>query len=292
MSVTKDLIKKLFNSLNLELTYRSVDKDFPTVYRDIKDAIYATNIGLTACYECELSKCVTVNGFSFSETKWHPFVEALKASEMQKGVRQFENSFLEKYYSTWTPRNAREAFPGFQSAPEILAKYPSYNLHAPWMEANPEHRNILMKRTIEFENRANGAPSLPANSGYGLHGPVSQAKGQIEYLRLLNLFQTIKNVGYKRNKYGDVTAIAIQCQDDYRFCIMHGQHRAAVATALNIHSIPIRITKILYYGEIEHWPQVYRGVWKEDTAKKYVEHLFNFDSRAWAIEKKLTSPSK
>jgi hypothetical protein len=63
---------------------------------------------------------------------------------------------------------------------------------------------------------------------------------------------------------------------------MHGQHRVAAAAALGLKTVPVNITKVVQYTEIGHWPQVYRGFWSEMQAQQFIEHLFTFDSKAWA----------
>ena len=279
----KRIVKSLFRYFGLEVTGIESKPKPPPVYGDLEKVLGLHRIGVQASYECPLDQCLILNGFSFSGTGWHPFVEAYRDMFAGSGKIQFQGSFLEKYYKTWTPGSAGDAVAGFEGAPTTLASIAPFTLHAPWMEACPQDRQALMERIILDENRVAGCPELDARDGYGLHGPVSEKKGEIEFRRLINIYNSIKANGYVRTQGdGDVTAIGVEYNGDFRFCVMHGQHRVAAAAALGLKTVPVNITKVVHYTEIGHWSQVYRGFWSEMQAKQFIEHLFSFDSKSWA----------
>lgn len=279
----KRTVKPLFRVFGLEITGIASKPKPPPVYGDLDKVLGLNRIGVQASYECPLDQCLILNGFSFAEAGWHPFVEAYRDMFAGSGKIQFQGSFLEKYYKTWTPGSSADAVAGFEGAPKILASTAPFTLHAPWMEACPEDRQALMERIIIEENRVAGCAELDAWEGYGLHGPVSEKKGEIEFQRLKNIYKSIKTNGYDRTQGdGDVTAIGIEYKGQFRFCVMHGQHRVAAAAALGLKTVPVNITKVIHHAEICHWPQVYRGFWSEMQAKKFIEHLFTFDSKTWA----------
>lgn len=284
----KTIIKPLFRYFGLEVTSIESKPAPPPVYSDLKMVLGLNRIGVQASYECSLDQCLILNGFSLSKAGWHPFVEAYRDIYTGSGKSRYKGSFLEKYYQTWTPRSAGDAIAGFHITPAELKSIGSFTLHAPWMDASPLDRQAMMERIILEENRVEGLPELEASEGYGLHGPVSQRKGEIEFRRLVGIYRSIRANGYDRTHVdGDVTAICIEYNGDYRFCVMHGQHRVAAATALGFRTLPVNITKVVHYEEISHWPQVYRGFWSENEAQSFIKHLFSFDSKAWAIERGL-----
>lgn len=124
---------------------------------------------------------------------------------------------------------------------------------------------------------------LDASAGYGLQGPVVDAKGKLEYGRLIQLINSIRKYGYDRVlAREDVTVTVIKRDDEYRFCIGHGQHRVAVLAALGYTEIPVSLLDVIYLGEVEYWPRVYRGIWSKSQAITYTNHLFDFDGRRWA----------
>lgn len=282
--LVKHSLKSAFALFGLEVESKQNKKlALPPVYDTLEDAIYAKNTGLSVSYNAPVGQCVSPNGFSFAEAGFHPFVAALQAIHSGIDEPSYTGSLLERYYQSWTPSNGRQVYPGFDQAPFELETVSPRTIHSPWMEACPEHRQILMERTIAYENAAADEPNLPPTAGYGLHGPVSSKKGQIEFQRLIRVYGAIKEKGFDRTiSKEDMTAIAIERDGDYRFCIMHGQHRMAALTVLKYKLVPVRITKVLYYDEIAHWPQVYRGVWSPTQARAYIDHLFDFDSRKWA----------
>ncbi|WP_148862590.1 ParB N-terminal domain-containing protein [Marinobacter fonticola] len=288
-SLFKKSLKSTFSIVGLEIESKENKKGvLPPVYETLDEAIYAKNIGLSVAYNCPLEKCVTPTGFSFSEDRFHPFVTALEEINNHPQTPSYLGSFLERYYQAWTPENGRGVYPGFNHAPDGLRAVSAITIHSPWMDATPEHRQILMERTIAYENATANHPELPFSAGYGLHGPVTPEKGQLEFERLLKVNRAIKEKGYDRTiSKEDITAIAIERTGEYRFCIMHGQHRMAALAALKYRQVPVNITKLLHYNEIEHWPQVYRGVWSTSQARAYIDHLFDFESEKWAKQQRL-----
>jgi hypothetical protein len=279
----KTIIKSVFRWFGLEVSAITPRPEPPPLYANLDKVLDLNRAGIQASYECPLDQCLILNGFSFSENGWHPFLEAYHDMFSGPGKIRFRGSFLEKYYNTWMPGCSGEAMAGFRYPPAQLASTAPFILHAPWMDASPSYRQALMERIILDENRASGCPGLGAGEGYGLHGPVSETKGDIEFQRLVKIYKSIKAKGYDRTHGdGDITAIGIEFNGQFRFCVMHGQHRVAAATALGFKTIPVNITKVVHYREIRHWPQVYRGYWSEEQARKFIEHLFSFDSRAWA----------
>ncbi|GGE72242.1 hypothetical protein GCM10011533_25700 [Streptosporangium jomthongense] len=284
----KRLVKPLFQFFGLEVTSAESKPKPPPIYDDLEKVLTLNRVGIRASYECPIDQCVILSGFSFAETGWHPFVEAYRDINARSGKPRYPGSFLEKYYSTWTPENSADAVAGFANAPAALKSIAPFTLHAPWMDARPLDRQALMERIIVDENTAAGCPELDAREGYGLHGPVSEKKGEIEFQRLVKIYESIKAFGYDRTQgEGDVTVIGIEYNEEFRFCVMHGQHRAAAVAALGLKTVPVSITKVVHYTEISHWPQVYRGYWSQIQAQKFIEHLFTFDSRIWAREKGL-----
>lgn len=289
MSFTKDLVKRTFLAAGVEIKRVGPQPGPPPVYKDVWDVCRRTNSGERACYLCPISKCVVLSGFSFSRNSWHPFVEATREHVQSGFTCGYDGSSLELYYRSWMPENALEALIGAATGPAMLAQYPAYAMHSPWLDITPEERRSVMEKIIREENRCAGEEGLDAAEGYGLHGPVSRVKGAVEYARLTRLVSSIQGHGYDRSlPGGDVTGVVIEKDGDYRFCISHGQHRVAVLAALGHDYIPVAIKKLVTTSELSHWPQVYRGTWTGKEAVQYIDHLFSFDARKWAQTRGLT----
>ncbi|MGQ9424482.1 hypothetical protein ACXYTJ_00860 [Gilvimarinus sp. F26214L] len=288
MRFLKDPVRRLFLTVGLEVK-RIEDKPDPApVYEDFLEVCRRRNYGEPVAFRCPISKIVTVNGFSFHRSgSWHPFTEAMQ-EYMDSDYRQsYGGSTLEDFYRVWQPQNSLEALIG-ANGPAVLVDYPAYAMHSPWLDISPDERQVYMKQMIHLENCWSGAEDVHANEGYGLHGPVSPRKGQIEYNRLVRTLRSVVLRGYDRRLSGeDVTVVAVERGGDYRCCIAHGQHRVAVLAALGYQFIPVIINKVARVSEAAHWTQVYRGTWTEEQARTYVNHLFTFDGYRWAAERGL-----
>jgi hypothetical protein len=136
------------------------------------------------------------------------------------------------------------------------------------------------------ENERTGYPDVGIEEGYKYFGPVSPRKGQIEYGRLCNVFESIKSNGFKRSPGwdGDIGGFLLRRGDDYRFVISFGHHRLAAVAALGYETVPVKIIHpvVVDRRDAPHWPQVKHGVWTQAEALRYFDHLFDFDSRTWA----------
>lgn len=289
MNTLKASVKRLLLSAGLELTRIDDKPEPPPVCETFDEACKRRNYGEVVSFLCPLEKIVTVNGFSFGGRNcWHPFVEAMQ-EYISSGYRQtYSGSSLERFYQKWQPKNSLEALIG-ASGPAVLRDYPAYAMHSPWLDIDPHERKVYMQRMIHDENQWSGVKGVDASEGYGLHGPVTPQKGKIEYDRLVRTLQSVRVRGYDRRVSGeDVTVVALEGEDDCRFCIAHGQHRVPILAALGYDSVPVSITKVARISEIPNWPQVYRGHWRESEAADYIDHLFNFDAHRWALNRDLT----
>ncbi|MCW8196672.1 hypothetical protein F6455_17915 [Proteobacteria bacterium 005FR1] len=294
----KNAIKRCLLSAGLQIQRIDRKPEPAPVYDELSEAVKRKNYGEASAYRAPISKCTVVNGFSFlHDRSWHPFVEAMVEYIESGYCSPYSGSILERFYQTWKPKNSLQALIGAQKGPAVLSRYPAFSMHSPWLDIDPEERKAFMSRMIRDENRWSGVNDLDASHGYGLHGPVSGSKGEIEYRRLTSTLDSIRKHGYNRRlSGGDLTVVAIEKEGDYRFCIAHGQHRIAVMAALGEEHIPISINKLVHVSEIHHWPQVYRGIWSADEARAYIDHLFHFDAKAWASSmglcKRASSPEQ
>lgn len=251
-------------------------------------ALWHCNIGEPATFTCPLRDCVIFNGFGFGEVSWHPFVEALTEYLSDRG-RPYKGSRLERYYNVWQPAHAAEALIGLCDFPSKLTSYPSFIKHIPWLNFSCEERLAQISRILLEENASLGQSELGVADGYGLHGPVSDRKGRLEYKRLTDLLESVEREGFRPD--GDHIAVQILKRgEDLRFWIAHGYHRTAVLSALGYASFPATPRMLIDVQYVDHWPQVYQGTWTKDQALAYFNHCFDFDARAWAQARGLTFP--
>ncbi|MDT8453025.1 MAG: hypothetical protein RQ936_09840 [Gammaproteobacteria bacterium] len=246
----------------------------------VMDRIHA---GENIALRCEIQRCVIYNGLSMAADGWHPFVEAAK-EYLRTGEAKYEGSVLERYYKKWQPVNARDALIGIKNGTSLLEKNSPLLIHnLPWIDVLPDAALAKLCRIIDLENKWAGHSELTYLDGYGLQGPVSNKKAKIEYDRLLGVVDSIQKHGYKRGG-DDITVQVLKRGDNFRYLVLHGQHRVAVMAAIEQKTIPATPLLIVDSKYVEHWPQVYKGVWSREHALQYFNHLFDFDSKQWARE--------
>lgn len=283
----KALIKSSLRALSLEVRRIDPHEAAPPVYQCVNETQTKINSGQPAAYLCPIGQLCIFNGCSLSAKAWHPFVAASK-EYLDGHQKTYAGSTLERYYRRWQPSNALEALIAPIDEPSALSGLPAYTLHQPWHSSHPTERLAMMEQTIRDENRWMGQSRLDASYGYGLQGPISPEKANVEYARIAKVAESIRRYGFDRTRAEeDITVTAVERDGQYRFCIVHGHHRAAALAALGHKQVPVRFTRVVHLSEAQHWPQVYRGHWSLAQAQAYVNHLFEFDSYVWARERGL-----
>jgi len=290
----RSLVKRAFRAAGLEVRRRSrstAEPESPRIFDDPLDALYYQQGGKPAAFACPLRHTRSRLGFCYGGDGWHPYVETLR--EYEAGAcTSYDDSILRAYHETHQPASAAEALVGFDHAPRAFRDLPGHLCYlSPWTSNTAEEIDGKVRSWVIGRNREHGHPCWDlASDGYSLHGPVSRRKGRTEYQRLVSLYETIKSEGYDRS-HGDVQFLILQRGQRYQFLQWGaGSHRTAVMAALGRETIPgvfRRPRRIIDVEHVDHWPQVRDGVWDRETARAYVEHLFRFDTRAWARTKNL-----
>jgi len=249
------------------------------------EALLQRQSGKNIAFKCPIDLCRAENGFGFGPSHWHPFVATLKQFEKNNDL-QYDESILKQFYQTWQPGNAAEAIAGFKDAPETYYKLPAYCAYLrPWTSASPDS----FDKISIWSNRGNaehGRPDLQWRV-HGLHwfGPVSREKGKFEFERLISVYNSIKKNGYDR-LFGDIGVRILRSDEDYIFTTGGGGlHRTAAIAALGHKTFPAQFKVADFLADtkdVEYWPLVRSGLWSENEALAYVDHLFKFDSRSWA----------
>jgi hypothetical protein len=245
--------------------------------------------GKTAFW-CPVSDCITFVGFGFGPAAWHPFV-ALLRDHMAGRSQTYEGSLLERYYRTWQPVDARDAYAGFARAPAALAGCDPHLFHlVPWTAQAPDQILNLVRGFTWNDNRMAGKAGLDLDHGMGLFGPTHPEKGELEFERLIGICHLLEANGYDRS-HGDISVIPVQRGDDWRFIAYGGGfHRACALAALGHDHLPARFFRpfAVNVQDVDYWPQVRNGTWAREEAIAYVDYLFDFDCAAWAQERGLS----
>lgn len=262
----------------------------PEAIDDPREAITRLRRGQPVVLSCPLDACVIFNGLSFSPHGYHPFATAA-AERLARPEQQFSGSSLERYYVSWQPRDALAALIGAAGGPGILKDYPPYLMLAPWLDTTLVDRQAWIEKTLRWESPAAAAGPLTPADGHGLQGPVSPAKGEAEYARLVDVLASVARHGFDRTR-GEIAAQLLKRDGDVRYRIVHGHHRAAALAALGYDEIPVEPSQLIDVDEVASWPHVRSGLWAASAAAAYFHHHFDFDSAAWARARGLLQCSR
>lgn len=214
---------------------------------------HSKNLFRSLLVEVPLARCRSSLGVAPDER--HAFV-----STLIDGVpNTYEGSKLECYYRHCRPSTAAEVLgispsdaPGFSQISPL-----SYLM--PWYGGQP--LEILARREIRMvEEAAEFGFDLANSDGLTHFGPVSPEKGALEIRRLGKLYRSMKEQGFIRSdaERGDVSG-ALLTDSTGAWCVYvgYGQHRIAVAAALGLKFIPIRIgSPAVKREEVMYWHQV------------------------------------
>lgn len=226
--------------------------------------------------EMALADCRILPGLAFPCVAGggNPFVETLLAFAAG-AAGDYENSPLPQFYRDWRPQSAAvvlglgDAVPGLSAAPPL-------GFVLPWSSLTPKQAEARWVGMIEADNREHGA-GADAAAGWKGWGPVSDAVGRLEYRRLVGVYESIRQSGYRRSDEdnGDIKA-AVLCRGGVHVVLVTaGHHRAAAAAALGMQTVPVRIDNALVRREdVRHWPNVRSGLYGEAAALALFDRLF------------------
>jgi hypothetical protein len=215
----------------------------------------------------------------------HPFVRTM--IEYQKGdCTTYVGSALERYHTSFIPASACEALGLSQStvSEKLLALRPLQAV-LPWWPSEgatafgsiETARNQIARRDYTLAGHS-GAEQ----PGVYQHGPFSAEQGQIEFNRLIKVYEAIRADGFRRDDSfdGDIRGVALVMSDgSYRIMLHCGQHRASALAALGHHTLPVRLTSpssasIIRRDDVEFWPYVRTGLFSREAALEVFDRIF------------------
>jgi hypothetical protein len=225
--------------------------------------------------EMALADCRILPGLAFACVvgRGNPFIETLV--DFAAGRGDYESSPLPRFYRDWRPQSAADVL-GLGDAVPGLAAAPPLGFVMPWASLTPKQAEARWIGLIEADNREHGA-GTDAAAGWKSWGPVSDVVGRLEYRRLIAVFESIRQGGYRRSDEdnGDIKAAVLCRGDAYAALVTAGHHRAAAAAASGMGTVPVRIDNALVRREdVRHWPNVRSGLYGEAAALALFDRLF------------------
>ncbi|MBW3225621.1 hypothetical protein [Marinobacter adhaerens] len=293
-AILKKSVNRLLRSIGLEI--RSVERndDVPRVFESPKEALLFQQGGKPSLFYCPIEKVTHVTGLGLSKSDWNPFVETIAQFESDNRLKYYESP-LKHFYNKCQPKNAGEAVFGFNQLPREFKALPPYMIFLlPWLSLTEEEVTQDTLWWNQKDNAEHGRPDLSyPKDGWAFFGPVSEAKGELEFQRTISLHQSIKLNGYDSSK-GGIGVTLLKRGHDFRYLLGGGgYHRAISLKAADYESMIARFHRlsIVDVEDVELWPNVRNGLWTTSQALAYVDHLFDFHSKNWAIDNGLSEKS-
>ncbi len=217
----------------------------------------------TWVYSAPVSKLVGRPLFGYGPQSWHPLVAASR--ELLDDIdASYDTSVLKRFYDTFAPKTIAEAYQLKDPGP--LNRVPAQTLFEPWLLAEPPFDDPFAV--------ADGPPGSP------LFGPLNNAAGKTEWSRLRRCVKSIQKYGYQPGLFprGRINVVVLRSQQQERYLVVHGQHRAAVLAAMGAERIEVGTHSILPpvvdESEAHLWPYVQSGFLSEEVAVAVLRRYF------------------
>jgi len=229
-------------------------------------------------YQVPLKLCrgLKMVAFSLGANSLHPFVLTAKEYSKNKNYN-YSSSLLKEYYKYIKVKNAAKLLGLSEDSSSRInfTELDAIEAILPWEE--PPNKNIRKVRNnrIIKEARSFGV-DLSGSKGWKVIGPLPDKIGEFEFLRICLLFDSINNEGYKPEKHITGTLLYIKKNNTYSVVINHGQHRAAVLTALDYSNATIlfKPNKFVIREEAANWVNVKSGLFSVDKALTVFDRIF------------------
>lgn len=226
-----------------------------------------------------LGRCVYPYLMSYGPQGWHPFVAVLR-EYLDNPALRYQDSVLRRYYERFQPKTVLDVFlpPEEQGAAQRETRFAQL--------AIPPHLPIFPWDPSIYQDE--GEVGLDASHGNQGFGPVSAAKGELEFRRLTVILDSIRARGYQPTggHDGDIRGYLLLTDDDYRFVIRQGFHRTAALAALGMEVIRVKFflayPRAVYLHDLPHWPQVKYGNVDAATAAAIFHKFFTEDGTSRA----------
>jgi hypothetical protein len=223
-----------------------------------------------------------LHNYSLHREGPHPFVRAAAAMlhlDHPDGQTEAMRRLLSAYYARVQPATFAE-WMGLSARGSALDRIPAWAAPFPWETRGVESTRRDRAKAARAESLRGGV-ELPISAGWQFVGPAVPEKIDLEVRRLQSLTNSLQRSGFRRSdaRQGDVTAVVLwraDARDDaWRWIVHDGHHRAAVASALGLDAIPVRVVRVVRRDEATLWPGVVSGLYPLDSALEVFDGQFS-----------------
>lgn len=213
----------------------------------------------------------------------NPFIKMLQ--EYAENKSDYSGSILERYYNEFCPTSMQAVL---KSNNTYLSKYHPMATVLPWSTSTPEAKltsscvdenahKILSKEAYKL------GLSEKDNYGWQFFGPVSKSLGLQEYLRLITVYTSIKNNGYRPEKHGNINGYFLISDNDWVWVNFGGKHRFASLVALKFKNIQVALKSkscelLIRRTDVDYWPNVKNGLFSKPDALNIFDQILKGNS--------------
>lgn len=219
-------------------------------------------------FEVPLTHCLDINGFSYGEKGWHPWIELGKEFQEQPEL-QYHQSLLYTFYRKYRPRNRQQ-----QWLDDKESRF--YPLSAGW----PTLPWIMQKDNVRLVPKKFSNELIEERKGNQHFGPNTDRFGVGELDRIKSVFKIMRN-GYHPEIFPDgyITGYILKDGQDYRFLVTEGQHRLPALALQGYKKNRVMFDKNPMYPQvvdikdIYDWHLVRKGLYTIDVAKRVFDRF-------------------
>lgn len=202
----------------------------------------------------------------------NPMVEAARRLLLgDSRSRTAAREVLADYYRRIVPRSLLE-WTGIPVANEQVARSAARDVPMPWIDRSLEE-HASMARRVAYRELARGdiaEATIRAEVFWNVIGPLDDDEIEFELERIASLTESMKKSGYQRPRTRDQDILAWHFVDGsvgQWWSIAAGNHRVAVAAAVGLTALPIRVLGTVERDATESLPGVLRGYFTPDEAR-------------------------
>ena len=230
--------------------------------------------------EIDLKNGRTNNWFDLKDSSLDPGIFAIK-NALKKNLKNeilYEDilNTLRDYRSVMKCENAAFSLNIDSFEDSDIKKFSWWNEIYPWDDISFEENEKNYPYQVKRNRWQNGMKILSNDPKKILEEDFKNSLDS-HTKQYVNLLNDIMKQGVKfGSKYGYITAEIFISKN--KFCWKpgtEGNHRTAVCAALGLKKIPVLITRVIRLDELEYWPNVIKGRFSKDQAKKIFFDIFN-----------------
>lgn len=276
-------IKKMAQKLGVDIIKYAPPVDFVASDMTGNDPRYYAYLakGRSFITEIPIEKCMFMGVLAYQAGKKSdsPFVVTLN-DYLTKEHTTYVGSYLEKYYANFQPKTANDLLNLDGEISEIIKSHFPKPSARYWLYPPNDVQGKRLDQVIKSENHRYGLKA-GIEAGHPWYGPVSKEKGELEFYRLTNVLDKIKDEGFRYSIKGidNIKGFFVVKNDDWRFVVIGGHHRVAALSALNYKTIIVQtiqegLNGIVSIDDIKYLPIVIEGYLSHLHAESIFESYF------------------